>query len=295
MIDRYVHVNGLRLHVIEEPGGTPTLVFLPGLTVSGSIFDSVINAGLRGLFHTVAIDLRGRGLSEAPPAGLNPARPSANYTMDDHADDVLAVLDALAVDEPLLVGHSFGGMLALYLAAQAAERFHRLIVLDAAAVLASEETRALLGPTLSRLDQLKPSWEEYLAALKRQPYFDGWWHPSAEAYFRDDLHTNVDGSVRPRPTSAAIRAASEGMLEVDWNGVLARVHQPVLLLNATGPFGPPGAPAFLTPEGARATVAALERGRYAAVAGNHVTMVFGEFAPALARAIADFAAEEPSC
>ena len=50
--------------------------------------------------------------------------------MADHAADVIGLLDALDIRDPLLVGHSFGGMLALYLAAHFPERFPQIVVLD---------------------------------------------------------------------------------------------------------------------------------------------------------------------
>jgi pimeloyl-ACP methyl ester carboxylesterase len=167
-------------------------VLLPGLTASAPIFDGLIQAGLSPRFHVLALDLRGRGRSEAPPAGFDPAAPAANYTMADHATDVIGLLDALDIRDPILVGHSFGGLLALYLAAHFPERFPRLGVLDAAIALATPATRELLKPVLDRLSLTFPSWEAYLAAVKQMPFFQVSWDPALERYFRADLRENPD-------------------------------------------------------------------------------------------------------
>ena len=52
--------------------------------------------------------------------------------MADHAADVVGLLDALGLDQVVLGGHYFGGMLALYMAAKYPERFSKLVIIDSA-------------------------------------------------------------------------------------------------------------------------------------------------------------------
>jgi pimeloyl-ACP methyl ester carboxylesterase len=170
MGSNFVRSNGIDLHYLDHPGQEPTVVLLPGLTGNAYIFDGLIQAGLSPRFRVLALDLRGRGQSDAPPAGFDPTAPAANYTMADHAADMVGVIDALGVDHPVLAGHSFGGMLALHLAAHFPERFQRVVVLDWAIALMVPATRELLKPTLARLGQVAPSWEVFLAAMKRLPF-----------------------------------------------------------------------------------------------------------------------------
>jgi pimeloyl-ACP methyl ester carboxylesterase len=282
-------VHGVRLHVLDHPGGATTLILLHGLAASAAIFETLITSGLSPRFHVVAPDLRGRGRSEAPPLANDPNTPAAPYTMADHAADVLGLLDRLNLGQAVLVGHSFGGMLALHLAAHHPERFPRLVVLDWAAALATPATLTLLKPTLDRLGQIVPSWERYRDGLRRLPFLDGWWDAAIERYFRDDVILLEDGGVRGRCDPQAVRAAIEGTLLEDWPAILAQVFQPTLLIQGEGPFGPPGAPPFLSREAALATVRALGQGRFMSVSGNHITMLFGDHASRLAQAIGDFA------
>jgi pimeloyl-ACP methyl ester carboxylesterase len=288
MIGQFIETSGIRLHFIDHPGGEPTLVLLPGLSATAPIFEDLIAAGLSPPFRTLALDLRGRGRSGAPPAGFDPKAPALNYTMADHAADVLGLLDALKISQPVLVGHSFGGLLALFLAARHPERFCSLVVLDAAMALATPKTRDLLGPMLARLGALASSWDEYKGIVSALPYLEHSWSPSLERYYRSYVHTNPDGSVRQLLSPPAILASVEAILAENWGPILSEVLQPVLLINAVDPYGPPGAPAFLPRDRAMETVRSLSRGRYVAVSGNHITMLFNGHARQVAAAICAF-------
>ena len=144
---------------------------------------------------------------------------------------------------------------------------------------------------LARLGAVAPSWDAYLAAVKNLPYFQGRWESGLEQYFRSYVHTNPDGSVRQLVHPEAILASVEAILAEDWQDLLGSIRQPVLLINATDPYGPPGAARFLPPDQALATAAALADGHYVAVPGNHFTMVFGENARRVAGAIGTFVGE----
>ena len=212
--------------------------------------------------------------------------------MAEHAADVLGVLDALGLHRAVLVGHSFGGMLAFYLAAHHPERFPRIVVLDAAMAVATPETREVLRPMLARLGAEVPSWEAYLAAVQQLPYLKDRWQPGLEQYFRSYVRIGADGMVRQLVKPEGILAAVEGILKEDWAKIVAAIHQPVLLVNAADSYGPVGSAPFLSREQALATVEALEYGGFVAVGGNHITLIFGQNAQVVAAAIGRFAAAE---
>ena len=91
MSDCFVETNGIRLHYLDHEGEGRVLVLIPGLTANAHSFDGLVTAGLTKLGHVLALDMRGRGLSEAPASG---------YSIEDHGRDVLGLLDALG-DRPL--------------------------------------------------------------------------------------------------------------------------------------------------------------------------------------------------
>ena len=79
-----------------------------------------------------------------------------------------------------------------------------------------------------------------------------------------------------------------GLRSEPWLDLVKSVKQPVLFLNAVGAYGPPGTPALVEPEYARATADAFPNVRYVVVPGNHMTMVFGPGALAVNREIERF-------
>lgn len=270
--------NGIRLHYLHYAGAEPPLVLLPGLTANAHVFDGLLAAGLRQRFRVLALDLRGRGLSDKPARG---------YRMADHAADVVGLLDALGMEQVVLGGHSFGGFLGFYIAAHYPARVSKLVILDAARAV-HPRTRELLQTTLERLGMTVPSWDAYLQAVKAAPFLHGWWDAQLEAYYRADVETLPDGRVRARSPRAAIAQALDAVLNEDWSAHLERVTQPTLLCNASEPYGGPHDPPLVPPAEARATAAMLPQCRYVEVPGNHVTMLYGSGARVIVAQIASF-------
>lgn len=278
-MDHFIQTDGLRLHALEQAGGTPALVFLPGLTANLRAFDALIAAGLSPRFRTVAIDFRGRGLSDKPASG---------YAMADYAADVLAVMDALGIAQAAFVGHSFGAFVGMMVAAAAPERLRCMVILDSSHLLIRPETVPLIKASLDRLDRQWASLDAYLADMRQMPYLNGRWDRDVERYFTADVEDLGDGRVQPRTRSDIISQTIDGQFDVDWGSVAAALTHPTLLLNAVDPLGPPGAPVLLPPDVARATAEILPNCRYQAVTGNHYTMIFGDNAAQLTAVIAEF-------
>jgi esterase len=104
----------------EWPGGEPPALLLHGIGNYGRVWDLVADA-VAGRLRLVAPDARGHGASVTPVDG---------YTPEDFGADSLAVMDALALDRPVVVGHSMGGAHALVLAAAHPDRVRALVLVD---------------------------------------------------------------------------------------------------------------------------------------------------------------------
>lgn len=277
----FVDTNGIRLHVVDHGGDGPIVILAPGLTANARFFDAIVAGGLGEDARVLAVDLRGRGLSDKPDSG---------YTMDDHAADIVGLVDGLGGGPIVMGGHSFGGLLTYYVATHHPELARACVVLDAPV----EVDRGIveqIKPSLARLESTMPSFDDYLAAVRTQPYFADWWDPTIEAYYRADVEDLPDGRVKPRSHPDHIQAAIEGTLTPDWPDLATRIHQPTLVVRAKGSFGPPGAPPILDAEPARRLVESLPDGRLVEVEGNHITGFFGDGATVVARAIRDFVVE----
>ena len=97
-----VHSGGVRLAVRDSGGNGTTAVLLHGLGVPQRSWDRVAPL-LAPHLRVVTYDQRGHGASAA----------ADDYSLDAFLADLQAVLDTLALQQPLLVGHSFGGLLAV--------------------------------------------------------------------------------------------------------------------------------------------------------------------------------------
>jgi pimeloyl-ACP methyl ester carboxylesterase len=209
--------------------------------------------------------------------------------MAEHAQDVIALLDDLGLDKVIMAGHSFGALLSIYLAAEYPDRISRVIVIDAAIVF-HPDTENLLKPSLARLARILPSADRYIEEVKAAPHVAGAWDGAVEGYYRAELQHNADGTAQSLTSATAVEQALRAVGREDWSDLVSRVRHPVLLLNASGEYGPPGSPPLVPPEHARQTADAFPNCRYVMVPGNHLTMVFGRNAAAVCREIEDFLA-----
>jgi pimeloyl-ACP methyl ester carboxylesterase len=114
--------SGLQLHY-QRVGEGPDVVMVHGITGNLAVWHLHLVPALSSRCRTLTYDLRGHGLSDTPPTG---------YSLDDMAGDLLGLLDALDIERPVVVGHSYGADIALYLAAAHPGRVAEVIAIEAA-------------------------------------------------------------------------------------------------------------------------------------------------------------------
>lgn len=133
--DGWVEVNGLRLHYLDWGGaGLPPVLFLHGGSAHAHWWDFTI-PHLRDRFRCVALDLRGHGDSDRSAAG--------DYGLAAHAGDVAAVVEALDLAGGGVVGHSFGGWVAMVYAGRAGGAVGALAILDSRPTIGVRSARML--------------------------------------------------------------------------------------------------------------------------------------------------------
>jgi pimeloyl-ACP methyl ester carboxylesterase len=116
--------TGLRVRLLSSGSGPP-LVLLHGVSFTAASWAPLFSA-LSG-WRLLAPDLPGHGLSDPTTYRRGHVRQHARELLDD-------ILDALGLDEAPVVGHSLGGMLALWYAAAGAGRISRLVAMGEPAV-----------------------------------------------------------------------------------------------------------------------------------------------------------------
>jgi pimeloyl-ACP methyl ester carboxylesterase len=115
---------GVNLEVLDWGGTGRPLVFLAGLGDTAHVYDQFAPRFVQH-YHVYGITRRGFGASSKP----DPT--DANYSADRLGEDVVAVIDALKLDHPVVAGHSIAGEELSWVASHDAQRVAGLIYLDA--------------------------------------------------------------------------------------------------------------------------------------------------------------------
>jgi 3-oxoadipate enol-lactonase len=125
-------INDCSLNVEIHGQGSP-LVMLHGLGSSTATFRSDVEH-FRLTHQTIAIDSRGHGKSDKP----------GHYTITDHINDVIGVIDALDLEKAAIIGTSMGSYVAQGVAIEARERISRLVLVAPKSHGASSSSATML-------------------------------------------------------------------------------------------------------------------------------------------------------
>lgn len=216
----FAHVNGIGLAYRHWSGAPdlqqPPVILLHGVLQTGE--------GMRHLAEQLALDrevlvpdLRGRGESDQPDGGYDPAT---------IADDVAALIERLGIERPALIGRLHGGLVAYHLAARRPELVCGVILGDANPEV-SEERAAQALALVDALPQAFASQEDaarfYEVGLGLAP-------DRARHDIPSDLEATPEGGYRWRHNLEIVRRIEAAAIpRSDWN-VLAQVRCPVLIL-----------------------------------------------------------------
>jgi pimeloyl-ACP methyl ester carboxylesterase len=191
-------VDGVPLAVRSwgEPSGRPVVFWHPlGDVTSGAYLSEMAPALTAGGLRLLALD--------GPGFGASPALPPEQYAVPRLAELVWGVVDTLGLDRPVLMGHSWGGVVMLAAAAQRPPDVAALVLLDSGQVDYAERAG------------VHPEWslEERAAANSAgQPTYAD----------RDDLLSQIQADIR-RPVTTAYAAGLEPALRQTSTGALEPV------------------------------------------------------------------------
>ena len=153
----YLEREGVRLHWLEwAPPGTPeppAILLLHGLSSNARYWERVARRMTNR--RLVALDQRSHGLSDAPPTG---------YGLDVLAADAAHAIRALGLNRPVVVGHSWGGTVALEVGATPGKPVSAVAVMDGPIASISEritweDASRMMQPPLPRYASLEEAFE----------------------------------------------------------------------------------------------------------------------------------------
>lgn len=217
----------LDARVVDGPSrDAPTLVLHHGLASSQHIWDLMLPT-LTRRFRVVTFDARGHGRSGKPTSG---------YGFDRTVGDTLAVIRATRSRTPILVGHSWGAMVALELAARHPSAVRGTVLIDGGITRMREgfanwaEARTALAPPHLAGTPV----EEFRAMI---PMFFGDAvdvTSEVEEIVLAVMRVGVDGRIRPRLSRANHLRILHAIWEQDPASLHARLRAPALAVLARG-------------------------------------------------------------
>ena len=221
---QFVHVGGYELHVSDDgPRAAPAVLLIHGFGAWSFTWRAQRRALLAAGYRVITSDQIGYGASARPAAPV--------YTTRTQAELIVGVLDALHVAQAALVGHSFGGRVAMQIALIAPERVRALVAISPEAFATERPPIAklvnvpLLGYALA-FYSTAPALTR--AGLKYVTKAHGWLTDEAVRGYA--APTAVRGSALAQVWQA--RAPKDGALPVPAN--LAGVRQPALVIWGAG-------------------------------------------------------------
>ncbi len=221
--------HGLTLHALEWSHEGVPFVLLHGFSNEAHVWDDIAPA-VAPYYRTLAFDLRGHGDSDWDP--------QQRYDYDSHVADLEAATAALGIERMVLVGHSFGGRVAMVFAGRHPERIAGLVIVDSGPEHDPRGSLRIRLETESRGDGSFESRADYRALMARN-------YPAASAAVVDRLADHAlrqrpDGRFEPKLDPAFLKTGadrsaadqereSKATSEALWKA-LERVSAPTLLI-----------------------------------------------------------------
>lgn len=214
--------GGLRFAYVEQGDRDgPAVVLLHGYTDSHRSFD-LLRPHLPESWRVIAMTQRGHGKTDKPQTG---------YAVEQMAADVRDVLDALSIDNAVLVGHSMGAAVALQTAADFPERVCGLALIGAFGTYRDNPSVAELVEEVAKFkEKVDPEFvlafqESTIADMIPQSFLD----VVVGESLRCPSHVwraALDGQLNAEPIAAARRCrAPAALIRGDWDAFVPHGDQ----------------------------------------------------------------------
>jgi pimeloyl-ACP methyl ester carboxylesterase len=224
----FVTLNGLRFHYVDHsedaPTGAPPIVLLHGLA-SNARWWVLVGPMLAQGRRVIALDQRGHGESDAPDTG---------YDFATTVGDLAAFIDELGLERPVVVGHSWGGNVALEYAATHPDAIAGAVLVDGGFM----EPQARPGATWERTEiELAPPDLTHLTpgqlvAGAKQWELGSIWSDEIESALLGNFAVTDDGTIRPHLSRANHMQVVRALWDQRPSQLYEHVRCPVLFVLA---------------------------------------------------------------
>ena len=215
----FATIAGARIHyLLEGPASSHVLMFSNSLGTKFSMWDPQAQE-FNKHFRILRYDTRGHGQSSVTPGP---------YSVEQLGRDVIALLDALQLDRVHFCGLSMGGMIGMWLGANAPERLSQVILCSTAAKIGTPETWN------ARIDAVRKGGMKQVAS----PVVERWFSPA----FREKVPGTIASVQRMLEGANAegYAACCAAVRDFDFRDQLEKVRKPVLVISGThDPATPP--------------------------------------------------------
>jgi len=186
----FADIHGLGLHYKDWGGDGRPLLLLHGLASQCSIWDLVAPYLVEGGTRVVALDQRGHGQSD---------KPSDGYDFDAIAQDARRFWDTFDLEPPVLVGHSWGGNVALQCAVNYPNEVSGLVLVDGGFIEPSARPEWTME--IAERELAPPIFDGITLQQMRERIRNGpllqWWNPEIERIVMANFSITPEGFVRP--------------------------------------------------------------------------------------------------
>jgi 3-oxoadipate enol-lactonase len=256
----FAHLPDTRIHYrVDGEPGLPPLLMSNSLGTSLEMWQPQM-AMLAARFRVIRYDSRGHGRSEVTPGP---------YSIEQLARDALGVLDALSIARAHFCGLSMGGMIGMWLGANAPDRIDRLVLANTGAKIGTAER-----------------WNARIEAVHK-----GGMASIAPGVLA--LWFTAQALAQPTPVIARMRAEFEAtspegyvascaaVRDMDQRQTVARIHAPTLVIAGADDV-------VTTPDDARYLTEHIHGARYMELPAPHLSST--QAAPAFTQALVQFLA-----
>lgn len=204
-----VLINGVLLHYrLAGLAGAPVIALVNSLGTDVRIWDEVI-AHLMPRYRLLSYDKRGHGLSDTP---------AGDYSLDDHIDDLIGLLDHLGIDRLALAGVSVGGLIAQGFALREPQRLSALILCN---------TAAKVGDAAGWNERIATVLDRGMGAIA-DAVMDRWFSPGFQRERADELAGWRNLFLRSDPVGYAATCAT--LRDTDLTAAISGITTPTLVV-----------------------------------------------------------------